>query len=74
MAKRCFQKLESEELNDDFKNPKKRFHSAGGGRKKKAPEVREELFQWFIDVRTSLQARLPKNVLFCRHKNCMTIG
>ena len=34
VAKRCFQKLESEELDDDFKNPKKRFRSAGGGRKK----------------------------------------
>ena len=54
VARRCFQKLESEELDDNFKNPKKRFRSASGGGKKKALEVREELFQWFIVVRTSL--------------------
>ena len=29
----------------------KRFRDNGGGRKCKAPEVREALFKWFINVR-----------------------
>ena len=31
-----------------------------GGRKSEVVEVRENLFQCFIDVRTGLKARLPK--------------
>lgn len=38
---------------------KKRFRSDGGGRKQQALEVREAAFQWFVDVRGSLKARLP---------------
>ena len=32
----------------------------GGGRKKQAPEVRDALFQRFIDARQFLKARLPR--------------
>ena len=35
----------------------------GGGRKKQAPEVRDALFQRFIDVRQFLKARLPRFIL-----------
>ena len=38
----------------------KKFRSVGGGRKAHALEVREALFHWFANVRTSLKARLPK--------------
>ena len=31
----------------------------GAGRKSKAPEVRNALFQWFVDVYGSLKGRLP---------------
>ena len=48
--------------NGDFEDgvSKKKFRSLGGGRKARAVEVRDELFQLFIAVRTSLNARLPK--------------
>jgi len=58
VAKRCYEKLG----NGDFEDcvSRKKFRSLGGGQKAFAVEVRNELFQWFIDVRTSLNARLPK--------------
>ena len=37
--------------------------TGGGGRKARALEVREMLFQWFVDVRTSYKARLPQALL-----------
>ena len=54
----------------------KNFRSVGGGRKGHDLEVREALFQWFVDVRTSLKARLPKNLfpLQFMHLNFMQIG
>ena len=54
--------LGADSHGDDCENPKKSFRAAGGGRKKKANEVREELFQWFIDIRTPLKARLPRKI------------
>ena len=38
---------------------KKKFHERGGGRKSKAPEVREAMFEWFINVRGALKGSLP---------------
>ena len=49
-AKRCHEKY----LNDEFVDEepsKKRFCESGGGRKCKAPEVREAMFEWFINMR-----------------------
>ena len=58
-AKRCYEKY----LNDEFVDeepPKKRFcERGGGGRKCKAPKVREAIFQWFINVQGVLKGRLP---------------
>ena len=53
-AKRCSEKLG----NGDFEGgvAKKMFRSVGGGSKIRTLEVREALFQWFVDVRTSLKA------------------
>ena len=42
--------------------PKKRFRAEGAGRKPQAPEFRDQLFEWFIDVRTGLKGRLPKKI------------
>ncbi|XP_078676582.1 uncharacterized protein LOC144913644 [Branchiostoma floridae x Branchiostoma belcheri] len=41
---------------------KKQYRKSGGGRKQTVPEVRLAAFQWFVDVRGSLKARLPKKV------------
>ena len=46
----------------------KKFRTTGGGRKSRTLEVREALFQWFIDVRTSLKARLPKSLFLLKAK------
>ena len=57
-AKRCYEKY----LENDFEGeepPKKRFHESGAGRKCKASEVREAMFEWFINVRGVLKGRLP---------------
>ena len=54
VAKRSYKKL----LNGDFVEEeikKTKFRTAGGGRKLKVPDVRSELFAWFVDVRTSLR-------------------
>ena len=66
VAKRCYEKLENGDFEDGVS--RKKFRSLGGGRKARAVEVREELFQWFIDVRTSLNARLPKSLFLLQAK------
>ena len=57
LAKRCHDKL----VDGGFDNEepsKKRFRMEGGGRKCKAPEVRQAMFEWFVNVRGSLKGRL----------------
>ena len=49
-------------LNDEFADEepsKKRFRESGGGKKCKAPQVRETMFKWFINVRGVSKGRLP---------------
>ena len=58
LAKRCHGKY----LNDEFideEPSKKRFHESGGGRKCKAPEFIEAMFEWFINVGGILKGCLP---------------
>ena len=66
LAKSCYEKLEKGDFEDGV--ALKKFRTTGGGRKSQAPEVREALFQWFIDVRTSLKARLPKSLFLLKAK------
>ena len=40
----------------------KKIRTFGGSRKCKAVEVWKNLFQWFMDLRTSLKPRLPKSL------------
>ena len=60
LGKQCLDSLEA----NDFTGPptKVKFRQAGGGRKKSVPEVREAVYDWFIDIRCSLKARLPKSM------------
>ena len=60
LAERCYNSLA--ELDDCSKPPAKIFRASGGGRKSQAPEVRDALFQWFIDVRGSLKGRLSRKM------------
>ena len=48
VAKRCYEKWESADLDDGAS--KKKFRPFGGGPKPHAGEFRDELFQWFVDV------------------------
>ena len=60
-AKRCHEKY----LNDEFvgeQPSEKRFRESGGGRKCKVSEVREAMFEWFINVRGVLKGRLHINM------------
>ena len=55
--------LDSLEANDFTERPTKvKFRQEGGGRKKSVPEVREAMYDWFINIRSSLKARLPKSM------------
>ena len=47
---------------------KTKFRQPGGGRKTVAPEVREALYDWFIDTRGSLKARLPRSLFKAQAK------
>ena len=41
---------------------KGKYRQPGGGRKVAVPEVRKALCDWFIDMRGTLKARLPKSM------------
>ena len=58
-ASRQLENIES--LRDPSFCPPKKKRAFGGGRKVKAPEVREGLFAWFVDVRSSFRGRIPKS-------------
>ena len=60
LGKRCLDRLEA---NDFTEAPTKvKSRQAGGGRKKSVPEFREVMYDWLIDIRSSLKARLPKSM------------
>ena len=65
-ATRSFQHLSK--LNDSSVCPPKKMRAIGGGRKKNAPEVREALFSYFVDVRESMKGRFPKRLLRLKAK------
>ena len=61
-AKPCYEKYLANNFEGEVP-PKKRFRESGAGRKCKAPEVREAMFEWFINVRGVLKGRLPKKII-----------
>ena len=65
-ARRCYNDFVNSKFSDE--PPQKRFRAVGGGRKIQAPEVREALFFWFIDIRGTLKGRLPKKILIVKAK------
>ena len=65
-GKRCFENLENGGFEDGL--DKKKFCSVDGGCKARALEIREALFQWFVDVTTKLKARLPKALFLLQAK------
>ena len=67
-AKRCHEKYLNYKLVDEEPS-KKRFCESRGGRKCKAPEIREEIFEWFINVQGVLKEPLPMKMFRsrCQH-------
>ena len=63
-ARRSLVWLEKSEKAGNLGAPsKKEFRAKGGGRKHQAPEVREGLFQVFIDIRHVMKGRLPMSLM-----------
>ena len=58
LAKRCYKKSENGDFEDGV--ALKKFWTTGGGRKSRALELREALFQWFIDARISFSVESQK--------------
>ena len=56
LASRSYNEINS--LRDPSSCPPKKVRTQGAGHKRKAPEVRISLFNWFIDVRETLKGRL----------------
>ena len=49
-----------------------KFTVAGAGAPKKAIDLRNKLYQYFIDIRSSLKARLPKNIFQAKARSVYT--
>ena len=62
LGKRCYDQQMKNQLQIVELPTKSKFRNPGGERKVTAPEVREALYDWFIDVRGSLKARLPRSL------------
>ena len=60
LASRCYNDIDN--LHDPALCLAKNTRASGAGRKPKAPEIREALFSWFIDVRETLKGRLPRRL------------
>ena len=60
LASRSYNEIDS--LRDPSSCPPIKVRAQGADRKRKAPEVRISLFNWFIDVRETLKAQLPQRI------------
>ena len=59
MASRAFQEFQKQKENPTVEKPKRhRYRASGAGPKQKAPNVRDALFEWFIDIRGALKGRI----------------
>ena len=62
LGKRCFALVDQSESELSVSPTNSKYRQAGGRRKVAVPEVRKALYDWFIDVRGTLKARLPKSM------------
>ena len=61
LGKRCYDAALKAEQDEEITTPalKSKYRQPGAGRKRVAPEVRQALYDWFINIRGALHARLP---------------
>ena len=64
LGKRCYENVASNENTCiiDAQPSKSKYRKPGGGRKDTIPDVRKALFEWLIDVLSSLKASLPRKI------------
>ena len=64
LGKRCYEWQSQDAIEVSAPPAKSKFRQPGGGWKSVAPdrEVRGALYDWFIDIRESLKARLPRSL------------
>ena len=68
LGKRCYEKVSKDESEITVPAPKSKYRQPGGGRKVVAPDVREALYDWFVDIRGTLKARLPRSMFKAQAK------
>ena len=61
-----------QQTSRSFNLSTKKARAAGAGRKPKAPEVRQELFVWFVDIREALKGRLLKRLFKMKAREIYT--
>ena len=64
LGKRCHEELSNSESTCEInvEPSKSKYHKLGAGRRATISDVREALFDWFIDIRSTLKARLPRKM------------
>ena len=65
---RCVESEEKGKLEIERNCPKNYFRVAGTGVPTKAVEARNDLFEYFIDVRTTIKKRLPTKLFLDKPK------
>ena len=71
-VRRCEELLTTRQCDIEGNDVSNKFRVAGAGAPKKAIDLRNELFQHFIDIRSSLKARLPKNIFQAKARSLYT--
>ena len=76
LGKRCHEQLLNSESTCKINvgPSKSKYRKPGAGRRTTIPDLREALFNWFIDIRSTLKARLPPKCLKLNVKSFMTNG
>ena len=64
----CEKLLETSQFDIEGNNIAGKFRVVGAGAPKKAVEIRKVLFEYFIDIRSALKARLPKALFLGKTK------
>ena len=62
LGKRCLDQVIKSETEILEPATKSKFRQPGGGRKATIPDVRQSLYDWFLDARGTLKARLPRSM------------
>ena len=65
---RCVALATTGEFKKEGNTSAKKFRVAGAGPPKRALDVRYALFEYFVNVRNSLKARLPKKIFLAKAK------